>query len=935
MTKCVLKKMRSFLVFGFLLSIQLLPFNAFGRQDTVIGYAAGEVDTTGMTLWGNAGLLEEVVVVGYGKASRRDITGAVSTVKASEMNVGVFNSPAQMLQGKVPGLSVTRSGNPSESPAVVLRGQSTLREGGAMEPFYVIDGVPGASVNLVAPDDIVSIDILRDASSTAIYGSRAANGVIMITTRRPQSEQGYLTYNGYVSIESVSNRLKMMSGDDLRAYTGNTLQAIDNVPGVNTDWQDEVQRTAVSYNQNVSFGGAGKSTSYGVSLNYMNNQGIIRETGFERYILHANVEQKVIGNRLTAGLSLSQSATEQSWIYDEVLQNMLSFLPTVPVKTEDGTYSENFQRTGGYGNPVAMLYNDLDKRKSTVSLGNVYLRLDILPGLNGNFDFSMQNIDNKRNTFNSSASSIRKGTDGYAVRNVYTDTKNILETHLNYDKTLGKHDMKAMAGYSWEENKTGDGFQAANSGFPSDDIKYYNLALGNAPDKVGDNDRFGTAVEKTLRMISFYARANYQYDNRYLLQVSVRRDGSSAFGVNNRWGTFPSVSAGWKMQNENFMQRQRLFSELRWRASYGVSGNTLGFDPMISLLKYGKQGITSVNGKDIVAIGPVQNANPDLKWESTAMFNAGLDFGVLNGRLSGAIEYYSKRTSDLIWNYTVPVTEYLVSTLTTNAGKISNRGIEIQLNGRIADTEDFKWNSALTFSHNENRVESITNDKFKDTYRLTGNIGGSGQSGLTCQIIKEGSAIGTFYLPKYAGPNEEGVTMFYDADGMPTAQPTSKDYYEFTQGNAQPDILYGWQNSFDYKNIDFGFFFRGVAGNYIMNATRSNYFKVVEATQFNIFAEAVSVPREDIRAHFNSDRYIENGSYLRLDNVTLGYTFKPGIRSLKSIRLYCTANNVFVLTAYKGIDPEISLGGLTPGIDNRNYYPKTRSIIFGLSININ
>lgn len=877
--------------------------------------------------------LEQVVIVGYGKANRKDVTGAVSTIKASDMNVGVFNSPAQMLQGKVPGLSVTRSGDPNETPTVVLRGASTLREGAAMEPFYVIDGVPGASIELVSPDDIVSIDILRDASSTAIYGSRAANGVIMVTTKRPQGEQGYLTYNGYMAFEQVSNRLKMMSGDQLRAYTNNTFSEIDNVPGVNTNWQDEVQRNAFSHNHNLSFGGASKSSLYNVSLNYMNNQGVIRQSGMERYIMRANVEQRFFDNRLSLGLNLSHSNTKQDKVYDQVLLNMLSFLPTVPVKNENEQYTENLTRTGDYGNPVAMLHNDIDQRKQIVSLGNMFAKIDLLPSLTYNINYSLQNYEKKQDTYSNAASTIKKGTNGYAVRNAYTDLKSIFETYVNYAKVFGQHDVKAMVGYSWQEDKTDDGFQAANSNFVSDDLYYYNLTLGNSPDKVDAEDRFGKKTVQTLRMISFYGRANYQFDNRYLLQFSVRRDGSSAFGKNNRWGTFPSASIGWKMHNEAFMKNQQLFSEVRWRASWGISGNSLGFDPMIALMKYGKQGITSVNGKDIVAIGPTQNANPDLKWESTSMFNVGLDFGLLGGRLGGTIEYYDKLTQDLIWDYEVPITQYVYNTLWTNVGKIRNRGIELQLNARLVETKNLRWSTTATVSHNQNKVESITNQQFTDTYRYTGTVGGSGQSGLTAQIVKEGKSIGTFYLPKYAGPDENGLTMFYDKEGGLTAQPTSNDYQEFKKGTAQPKLIYGWQNSVNYKQFDFSFFVRGVAGNYILNATRSNYMKIVEANQFNVLADAESLPRQDIRAHFNSDRYIENGSYLRLDNASLGYTFDPKINGVKSFRLYVTGNNLFVFTGYKGIDPEIKLGGLTPGIDNKNYYPKTRTYLFGLIAN--
>lgn len=879
--------------------------------------------------------LDEVVVVGYGKSNRKDVTGAVSSMKSEDMNMGVVVSPAQMLQGKVPGLNITKSGNPNDKGTIVLRGSSSLRNG-ANEPFYVIDGVPGASIELVSPDDIVNIDVLKDASSNAIYGSRAANGVIMITTRRAKDqERMYASYHGYVGIESVSKRLNMMSGDQLRDYTQGTLNPVyDDIDGANTNWQEEIQRTALSTNHGVSFGGSGKTMVYGASINYANNQGIIRGSDFTRLIFRANIEQRIFNDRLTLGLNLSTSKRTSNNIHPDVLLNMLQFLPTVPVM-KDGKYSENLTRTGFYGNPVAMIENNKLRDVQSVTLVNMNAKLKIIEGMTLNLNYSKQSNDSKGYSYYGSTSTIEsvRGMGGLAIRSNYVNYDDIFEGYLDYGKIVGEHDLKAMIGYSWQQNRMNDGFQNANAGFVTDDLLYNNLGLGNTPDKVSSGDRWGTSTVSTLRMISFYGRLNYQFGNRYLAQVTVRRDGSSAFGVSNQWGTFPAASVGWKIHNEPFMKNIKSLSELRLRASYGISGNSSGFDPMIARMKYGKQGTTVVAGQITNAIGPTQNANPDLKWETTGMFNVGLDFGFFDGRLTGVLEYYNKTTKDLIWDYAVPTTEYLVGSLLANVGKIRNSGFEMQLNGRIIQTKQFSWSSSIVVSTNKNEVVSLTNDKFTDTFRRVAYIGGPGQSNLTGQIVEEGKSLGTWFMPAWAGRDDNNVSVYYDKEGNIVTDASSSNYREFTKGTALPTVLYGWQNTLKYRNFDLAFFFRGVAGNYIMNCTRAQFNRIGESNQFNILVEAGNEPREDARNHFRSDRYLENGSYIRLDNATVGYTFKTNIPGLSSLRLYCTGNNLFVITKYKGIDPEVNLSGLDPGIDNKGYYPKTRSFIVGLLVN--
>jgi len=876
--------------------------------------------------------IEGVVVVGYGTLKKKDITGSITTVTASEMNKGVYSSPAAMLQGKVPGLNITSSGDPTATPSITLRGPSTLRTGAAMEPFYVIDGVPGASIESVANEDIVTMDVLRDASSTAIYGSRAANGVIMITTKRAKDGQSYVNFSSYVAVEDVSHRIDMLSATELRDY----LKKVNKVPfddnGGNTNWQDEVTRTGISQSHNLSFGGGTDKTTYGVSIKYLDNQGVIKTSSLNRWIGRMNVEQKAFNDKLTVGFNLTNATTNKQFVRADVYANMHKYLPTVSVFKPDGTYFENTQNSNYY-NPVAMLNNDLNFLKTINQLANFTLKVNIMPWLTYNASASLQTTENQHNQYSKAASTLHLSANGYAIRSEYTNKSTLAENYFTFDKTYGIHSVKVLAGYSWQEDKINDGFQNANSNFISDDLLYNNLSLGSSPDKVTTADRFGTATIQTLRIISFYSRLNYQLNNKYLLQATIRRDGSSAFGANQQWGTFPSASVGWKIINESFMSNLKAVSDLKLRVGYGISGNSLGFDPMISRLKYGVTGTTYINGVQLQAVGVTQNENPDLKWESTAMANVGLDFGFLENRITGTIEAYSKQTSDLIWSYPVSTTKYLYSSLIANVGKISNKGIELQLNAIPVKTNNFQWTTSFNISHNVNKVVSLSNDLFPTFTEIrTAGIGGKGQSGNPAQILKEGEPIGTFFVRQYAGRNIQGISLFYKANGDTSKVVTVEDFKQ--SGNAQPKFMFGWNNTFTYKNFDFSFFLRGVSGNKILNSTLASLNDVNNASNNNIPKFSLGEPGTDINSFYNSTRYIESGSYIRMDNATLGYNFKIRSAKIKSARLYITSNNLFVVTKYRGIDPEINLGGIEPGIDNNNFYPKTRTFMLGININL-
>lgn len=908
-----------------------------------MGYLTQEVVVRGSTvnvvLKDDTKTLDEVVVVGYGKMTRKDLTSSITSVKADELNKGgVFTSPGQLLQGKVPGLTITTSSDPNATPSVTLRGASTFREGDAQEPYYVIDGIPGASVALVAPDDIESIDVLRDASATAIYGSKAANGVIIITTKKGKAGTAQVTYNGYMAIDRVSERWEMMSASEHRKYlsdNGLTLNSADYVDNTtDTNWQKEVQRTGISHNHNVSIAGGTEKTNYSASINYMKNEGIIKGTDLDRMIGRAMVNTSTLQDRLDLGFSINAGITNHNKIWQandglSVIDGMTYYLPESPVRNTDGSFFEMTTGRSQYYNPVALIeqnqYEVRTKRMQGVAKGTFH----ILPEWTVDANVSYQLETANENIYNDINSKAAMNEGGYAKRNTYENTQTNLEMFSNYNKTFAEvHKAEAMIGYSWQENNYDDGFQVTSKGFSSDALGYHYMDFGNSTDRPD----YGTRHLTTLRMISFFGRVNYSYNSKYMFQATVRRDGSSAFGKNNRWGTFPSASVAWRLSEEGFIKNLNVFDDLKFRVGYGVSGNSLGFYPLISMVLYGRSG-TFVNssGETVSAIGATRNANPDLKWERTSMFNIGLDFGFFNNRLTGTVEYYDKRTSDLIADYAVSTTRYLYSWMTANVGEISNKGIELTLNATPVKTRAFSWDTSINLSHNRNRVESISNSQFSVDYFDQAELNAPGQSGAQQQRIIAGEPLGTFYTWKWAGYNDEGISVFYTKDSETTTTPEDKD--RVRTGSAQPKLNFGWNNTLNYKDWSLTMFFTGVTGNDIMNASRARLSRVSAVTERNILKEAAQNQKAtDTNAHYLSDRWLEKGDYIRLSNMSLAYNFGSVSNYIANLRVYASCNNVFVITGYKGIDPEVNLGGLTPGIDNKNFYPKTRTFMVGATV---
>ncbi|MGY0037818.1 SusC/RagA family TonB-linked outer membrane protein [Pedobacter sp. NJ-S-72] len=788
----------------------------------------------------------------------------------------------------------------------------------------------------MAPADIESIDILKDASSTAIYGSRAANGVIIVTTKRSKGGQSRLSYSGYGAVESVSKKYDMLTAPELRQYLTDNKQKLNPIDddGSDTNWQKLLERTGYSQNHNLSYGGSGQSSDYGASVNYFNNQGILKNTSLKRTIVRAYINQKFFNDRLKLGVTITNSASSGNDIYqNQALSNMLFYLPTVSPFNADGTYKENYDRTGsGTRNPLSIVDNNEVKSVNNKTLINGMAQVNILSGLKFTASVSTQKDQNNTSSYLNSQSGLARKLSGQAIKLDVLNKSEVLEGYFNYDKIFGKHNLKLLGGYSWQEDRTNDGFGVTTQGFSNDNLGANNIFLSNP--SLLSQITFANTPISTLRLISFYGRAQYNYNEKYLFQASLRKDGSSAFGRNNRWGLFPAVSAGWRVIGEDFMKSVPVISDLKLRVGYGKSGNSLGFDAFSALLVYGTPPTSSKylnNGVISNAIGPVRNENPDLKWESTSTTNIGLDFGLFGNRVTGSVDYYIKKTSDLIYSeYAVSTTQYFLPTITANVGKVKNTGIELSLNALVVKTNDFSWNTSPNIAHNKNVVETLSDDFYKISYIQTAQLGGKGQSGNYSQIVQPGQPLGTFNLWNYAGKNEAGVSTYVNAAGQTIAtQPLTSDAK--VAGNAQPKYIYGWSNTFTYKKLDFSFLIRGVLGNKILNATAAGLNNPADAKLQNIPRFTLGESFNDGNAYLISDRYLESGSYLRLDNATLGYTIKPKVQSIKAIRLYVTANNLFVITKYTGLDPEINIGGLTPGIDNNNFYPKTRTFSLGIN----
>lgn len=935
-------------------SVSNLPQNAV-LQFSFVGMLTREVkvnsqSVVNVTLQDASKGLSEVVVVGYGTTTKKGLVSAVASIKPEDLNKGAITDVGQLLQGKAAGLNITVSGDPTRRSSVILRGASTLNS--SMEPFYVIDGIPGGDISLVSPDDIETIDVLKDASATSIYGNRGSNGVIMITTKKGKKGVTHVSYNGYGGIENVSNSLKMMNAAQVRAFTTKTGQNLTEDTGADTDWQKEIQRgTAYSTNHNLSFNGGSEHNTYSASINYTNKQGIIKESNQNKVVARLTFDQMAFNDKVKFGISVANAKITSDYVpqLGTVLLQAANRLPTSPVKNTDGAFYENFTKSG-YFNPAAIINYGQDQTKNNNLMASFTTNVKLPWGFTYDLSLSYQNYsslhgeyyDSYLYKYNSSVfynnpeppatkSIVTFGQGGTALRNTYQTTNQILENWITWNKKFAAHSITAVLGYSYQDDVYGDGFQATNINFPVNTVGFNNLALGNYSAISGAKVDFGwDQMYSKTRMISYFGRLNYNYNDKYYLQASIRRDGGSVFGKNNQWGYFPSIGLSWRAGQEKFIQDLGIFEDLKVRASYGITGNGTGFNAYTAQFLSSSMGNFYANGSSVMSYGPNKAENSDLRWEKTATANIGIDASILKGRLNFTIDLYNKNTTDMIYWYDADILLVPAGGLYANGGSMNNKGIELSVTAVPVKTKDFTWKTSLNLAHNKNTITSLSNPYFAggDSISYT-QPDGSSQTSSKLQIRQKGYPLGQFFTLSYQGKDDKGVSQYLAKDGKLTIDPTTADYRY--AGSPQPKLNYGWSNTFTYKNFDLSVFFRGVYGNKIFNATRADLFRPTSLAFTNILVDAGN-EGNDRNAYKYSSRFVEDGSYLRLENMTLGYTFKSPVKYIETLRLYGTVNNLFVITKYTGVDPEVNQGGMAPGIDSNNFYPKTRTFLFGLNI---
>lgn len=909
-------------------------------QFSYIGYNSVEESVKGRTqiqinLEASVVNLGEVVAIGYGTQTRREITGSVANVSEENFNKGVNRDASDLLQGKVAGLTITTgSGDVTRGSQIRLRGTSTLQND--QGPMIVIDGVPGGDMSTVAPSDIESISVLKDASSAAIYGSRAAGGVILITTKRGSGSKTQINYDGYVTMDKVANKPDLLNAQEWRDANkalGNNISSYDRYTA-DTDWFGEMLRTGISQSHSLSMSGGSSKSNYRASYTYLDRNGIARNNYMTRHSFRFQFQQRAINDRLRIGLTGSATLTDMEMPTADDFIKAYNMPPVFPVYNEDGSYFTTFNAEYDLGNPVQNQNQNYRRSKNSYFYGQGDLQFEIIDGLNIKVNLYKSRFMNDYSQWASPENEGGLSDNGYARRRARTWDRDLMEWTLNYENAFGpeeKHKVSGLLGYSWESNLYADQSSIARN-FAVVSMGADNIQSGSKLD-VGNV----TSSRNEYKLISMFARAHYSFDERYMITATVRRDGSSKFGANHKWGWFPSVSAAWGISQEAFMENVDWIDDLKLRAGYGVTGNQDGLQPYKSLELYEAYGTyTDQGGSQLIAYRVSQNANPDLKWESTAMFNVGIDFQMFNGRLGGTIEYYDKKTSDMLYNYAVPTPTYVYGTIAANVGDMSNKGVEVLLNLDVIRNKNFVWNTSVNLAHNKNKITKLSNELYSTERVYVGDPWIRGASGVTSHVVEEGYPVGQFFMLKCNGIDENGKFIIEDVNGDGQITDDDRTYV----GDAQPDLTFGWNNTFTWKRWDASFFIRGSIGQKVLNNPLAAYGNNTYLNGYNAMKnDDLLVLRENSRV---CSYYVENASFARLDNMSIGYTFDTkNIDWLEKARVYVAAQNLFVITGYKGLDPEVELfrgeasdsdAGLSPGIEPRNYMPKARSFTFGVNL---
>ena len=905
-----------------------------------VGYASKEVavgskSVVNVSLAADNKSLEEVVVVGYGTQKRKEISGTVTSLGSRDFNAGVVTNPLAAAQGKVAGLVITQaSGDPNARPTVRLRGTGSLNAGS--EPLYVIDGVIGAPIENIAPEDILSMDVLRDASSAAIYGSRGANGVILINTKRGKSGTPSVDYSAYVGSESISQRPQLLNGAEFRAAAAKYGQKFDDL-GANTDWLGVITQTAMSQNHNVGVSGGSENVSYRASVGYLDQTGTLKGSGKDRLTGRLNLDAKALDGKLAMKVNMSASQTNNQFTDNRAVGFAMNMRPTDPVYNADGTY---FQIPGTFANfnPLATIESKSNKQRLHDFLFNASAGYTILDGL-------VFNVSGTLRTQTADGSYFAKSTPGNllatvggnaANRQLNSVTDKQLETTLNYSKKLNDvSTLNVLAGYTYQD-VVADGFFAGNNNFLTDAFEANNLGSGLG---IRTNPSLLGSYKNEYKLVSFLARAQYSLLNKYFATVNVRRDGSTKFGDNNKWGIFPSVSVGWALSEEAFLKGNSTIDNLKLRVSWGQTGNSEGIRPLLSKSFYGASGsyFDGAANDFLPAYSIQSNPNPNLKWEINENYGGGIDFSLFKGKLTGNLDVYTRTTKDLLYTVNVPQEKgYVYPTMLANIGSMKNQGVELSLTYQILENKDWNIATTLAASFNKNEIVSLKNDSFAapDQVFLSTSLGSfiRGTSAVNFSVLQAGHPVGEFYGAKIASISN-GKYVFQDLNGDGTVDPNAADRTYI--GNPNPTFVGGLTTNIRYKAFDLQFQLTSQLGAKIVNTNN-----LLLGRQDGRLAESGAL-KSALTSIINDERtipmdyYVESGDFLRINNASFGYTL-PVKGVFKRARIYVAGNNLAVFTKYTGVDPEISqnlaIGSAAPGIDVRETYYKTRAITAGVNL---
>ena len=903
-----------------------------------IGFVAQEVKAGGdVTLQEDNALLNEVVVIGYGTQRKGDITSAITSVKSEDFAQGNIRDAGDLIKGKVAGLTIANgSGDPNAASSIRLRGIISLEGGNS--PLVLVDGLEG-SLSTVAPENIESIDVLKDASAAAIYGTRGAAGVIIITTKAGKREaRTTANYSGYLALSSFGKKLDMMDGSDIRAGKTNYTDR-----GYDTDWLDAVSRTALTHNHNVNISGGNKSTSYNADFTFRDQQGVFINTYGKEMRFNGGLSHWMFNDILKLQFNILKRWHENGPVDaagQMVYRQALMRNPTEPIYGEDGDYYENFG-INYYYNPVGILKEKKGEWKTETTRLTGNITLEPIKGWQTNLMLSTERYNAHDEGYYTSKHYGQKNsyTTGYATHSYdYSKTDN-LELTSTYKHQWGDHRFEALVGYSYQYDMV-EGFNANNTNFLNDFFEYNNLGVGQylKEGKAG----MGSYKEDD-KLVGFFGRVSYGFSDKYNVLLSIRREGSSKFGANHKWGSFPSASLGWTISNEKFMEGTKSWLDnLKLRAGYGVTGviPTQRYQSLTTWALGSPYYYDSGTWKQGLKVD--QNPNPDLKWEKSTEYNVGLDFAVLGERIWGTIDVYRKKTVDMLFWYDVPVPPNLYSQTLANVGEMRNQGIEVAINAIPVRTKDFEWKTTATFAHNATKLISLSNDLYETANRHYEAWLGEPIS-LSTQIMEVGKPLGQWYGLKSVGVSENGLWMIENPQTGEVVEfndnmLTDKETWYQNLGNAIPKVNIGWSNTFKYKDFDLNMQFTGQFGFKILNEARAYYQN--NAVTYNRMKDAAEAPYSDGNVLKPAQKqtfvsyYLSNGNFFKLSNITIGYNVPlKENKYVKAIRAYASADNVFTITSYNGLDPELTnWDPRSSGIDQRDKYPTIHTFTFGLNV---